>query len=118
MNDILNNTKKELIEKGYIDQNFMASISKKKGFSFKIYFMGLKNGELMILPIRNIKEPKYDEVKYYKKSEIKSFTYSGFSGRLKIKLHNGKKDFFHPLRWGNTLADLRKIINIFMATPH
>jgi len=112
MRDILDNTKKELMDKGYIDQNLMAYVSKKRSFTIKFYFMGLKKGELMIVQIKNIKEPMYDQVKYYKKEDVKKFTYSGFSSRVKIKLHNGGKDYFHVMN-GGTAPDMRKIVDIF-----
>jgi len=113
MRDILDNTKKEIMEKGYIGNNLMAYVGKKRGFSFKMYFMGLKNGELMVLPIANIKEPRYDQVKYYKKEEVKKFTYSTFSARIKIKLRNGGKDCYHTMRGGDTALDMSKIVAIF-----
>ena len=106
----------ELTEKGYIEQGLLAWVNRKVSmFKFESMFLGIKNGELMMLPIVNIKEYLYDKVEYYKKQDIKAIKMSGLSRILTIKFKHGGKVEFHPIYAGNSKPSLDKIVAIFSA---
>ena len=112
--DILAEARKELMEKGFIDQDLLAwAMIKESSFKFSNVFFGIKNGELMILPIVNFKEMLLNEVKYYKKGDVENFTFSGFAGVIKIKLKQEGSFRYRPMGTGNSIPDLKKIVSMF-----
>ena len=110
---MLAESKKELTEKGYIEQDLLSWVMIKISlFKYENMFFGIKNGELMVLPIINIREYKLNEVKYYKKEDIKQFKMISFGKRILLELKRGGKMIFTPVYVGGGFQNLTKIMSI------
>ena len=70
---VLADAKKEVKEKGYIQDDILVwGMRKMTPFNreVKMLFFGSKDGKFMVLPFIDIKTILYDQVKYYTKDEV------------------------------------------------
>jgi len=70
---VLADAKKEVKEKGYIQEDILVwGMRKMTPFNreVKMQFFGIKDGKFMVLPFIDIKTILYDQVRYYAKDEI------------------------------------------------
>jgi len=114
MGDILADVRSELSGKGFIDQNLLAW-GRKKVTTFtnhQMFFFGMKDGALMILPFVDFKNILFNDVKYFKKENIKNIKVSSLTSILEIEFSNGDSGRY-GLMQGK--SDMQKIISMFKA---
>jgi len=110
--DILAESRKELMEKGYIDQDMLSWIHYGTSvLNLQYIFLGVRGGELMVLPIVNFKEMLFNEVRYYKKEDITEFSLSAATGKIKIRF--GKEGSLVYRSVASSIPDTKKIIAYF-----
>jgi len=109
--DVLEFARGDLLAKGFIDRPFLTWCGQHSGFGkFEQTLIGIKGGELMILPMINIQIFEYDKVKYYKKGDAKvEITYLP---QLKVKSKDGK-DTFNIYGVSNGVENLRTIVSMY-----
>jgi len=108
MGDILADVRRELSEKGWMDQNLLAW-GRKKVMTFtnhEMFFFGIKDGALMILPFADFKNISFNEVKYYTKESIKSINYSSFTSILQIEFSDGSHGKYSAMQ--GSQSDMQK----------
>jgi hypothetical protein len=109
MADILANIKNNLNEKGFIEQNLLAW-GRKKTTSFinhQMFFFGIKNKELMILPIIDFNNFLFNEIEYFTKANIKDIKFSGLTSILQIAFNNGNSIKYSIMQ---NKSDIQKIV--------
>jgi len=73
LDEILKDIRKDLTERGMIDNNLLVWASKRLSITVRNpeqVFFGIKDGKFMILPFIDIKTVLYDQVKYYARGEV------------------------------------------------
>jgi len=109
--DVLEFARGDLLAKGFIDQPMLTWCGRHSGFGkFEQTLIGIKNGELMVLPMINIQTFEYDKVEYYKKGEATvKITHLP---QLKVKSKGGS-DVFNIYGVSNGVENLRNIVSIY-----
>ena len=97
VSDVLAFARNDLLAKGFIDQPLLTWCGRHAGFGkFEQTLLGIRGGALMILPMINIQTFKYDEVRYYAKSDIRDMKFQfGVTSVLIIELKGGGKDKYN-----------------------
>jgi hypothetical protein len=124
MKDVLLDARKELLEKGLIDQDLLVWAMKQEQIytigklvkklnpaNHKMVFFGLKGEKLMILPLIDFKNVLSDEVQYYAREDL-TLGFSAFQPAvLKISFQGGGSAKYQILQGG--LSDMKKMISMF-----
>jgi hypothetical protein len=112
MTGILADVKNDLSEKGFIEQNLLAWGRRKITWftNHQMFFFGIKNRELVILPVIDFNNILVNKVKYFSKENINDVKFSGLISILQI-VFSSESSVKYSIMQGK--SDIQKIVVIF-----